>query len=576
MGGQPLYQLTARVLCGEEETDRQVQTIGLRTLELDRSQLAGSERFCFKVNGQDVYCKGGNWAPPDLIAARMDAARYQKLVAEARNAHFTMFRVNGVGLYESDDFYDACDRAGILVWQDFTFSCAEYPDQDPAFMALVRNEAQKVVKRLRYHPSLALWCGNNECYLSIFLFDSDAAKPDETVGFRIYNEVLPDICQVYDPLRPYWPSSPFGGIEPNSGTSGDTHGPYGNFFPQEISIMVRSKDEALLRSIADKNQRSWQQRADEMRSHFVSEYGIIGPPTLASTREYLKPDEISSHSAAWKIHTNHFDSADGNGSATATGISYHYGDPKDFSLPQFILYGQMFQALLLGSFLEAMRFRKDDPKSECQGVLNWSYNDTWGEVGWSIIDHYLRRKASYYWFRRGLAPVKVLVRSRDDHLVTRVVNDTLQQYRAVVRCGWVRLDGRANELQQRPVTIPVNGMIEVARAPLPSPTERNPREWLYAATLSGEGIPDDQAIWLLAPHRELASAKPVISTTVQNGVLEVSSAVYCHGVHLEDEGHEVLADNYFDLLPGIPCRIAITTPTPSGKYPLTAVMPIAV
>ena len=196
------------------------------------------------------------------------------------------------------------------------------------------------------------------------------------------------------------------------------------------------------------------------------------------------------------------------------------------------------------------------------------------EVGWSIIDHYVRRKASYYWFRRAAAPVKVLVRSREGHLVTRVVNDTLKSYQAEVRCGWVRLDGKASEWQKHSVSIPVNGMIEVASAPFPSPTERNPREWLYAATLAGEGIPEEQAIWLLAPHRELAPAKPVISSRVQNGVLEVSSQVYCHGVHLEDDGHEVLADNYFELLPGVPRRISITVPTPSGKYPLTAVMPI--
>ncbi|HXW13151.1 MAG TPA: glycoside hydrolase family 2 protein, partial [Terriglobia bacterium] len=100
------------------------------------------------------------------------------------------------------------------------------------------------------------------------------------------------------------------------------------------------------------------------------------------------------------------------------------------------------------------------------------------------------------------------------------------------------------------------------------------REWLYAATLTAEGIPDDQAIWLLAPHRELAMAKPVISTKVRNGVLEASSLVYCHGVHLEDEGHEVLSDNYFELLPGIPRHISITAPTPSATYPLTATMPI--
>ena len=224
--------------------------------------------------------------------------------------------------------------------------------------------------------------------------------------------------------------------------------------------------------------------------------------------------------------------------------------------------------------MEAMRFRKNDPKADCQGSLGWSYNDCWGETGWSIIDHYLRRKASYYSVRRACAPVKVIVRAPDGRLAVRVVNDTLKSYEAVVRYGWVRLDGTASEWQEKNITIPGDSMIEVTNMPLPSKTERDPRSWIYAALLNGTGIPEDQATWLLAPHRELALAKPAISSRINNGVLEVSSPVYCHGVHIEDGGHEVLADNYFDLVPGIPRRIAITAPSSSGTYALSAITPI--
>jgi beta-mannosidase len=227
-----------------------------------------------------------------------------------------------------------------------------------------------------------------------------------------------------------------------------------------------------------------------------------------------------------------------------------------------------------GGVLEGLRFRKDDPVDDCQGALVWSYNDCWGETGWSIIDHYLRRKASYYWFKRAAAPIKVIVRPRGDELVTRVVNDTLSDREAVISIGWIRLDGSAQELREIRATIPANGMIEIARDALPTASERNPREWLYAADMRGEGIPDDQAIWLLAPHRELALAEPVIAVSERDGVLAVRSDVYCHAVHLEDEGREVIADNYFDLLPGVPKRMQITNPSPSGTYPLAAVIPL--
>ena len=552
MGDQPMYRLTARILCGGEETDRQTQNIGLRTIEVDRSRLADGTRFCFKVNGKDVFCKGGNWAPADMIPARIDAARYQKLVAEARNAHFTMFRVNGVGLYESDDFYDACDRAGILVWQDFAFSCFQYPDNDPEFLAMVRHEAESVVRRLRHHPSLALWSGNNECLMGMSdWWGCNAGKPEDIGGVRIYNEVLPDVCRFYDPARRYWPGSPCGGANPNAETSGDCHWWY--TFGNSPDVTRRVRPEVV----------------DECRSRFVSEYGIIGPPNMASVRQFLKPDEISFGSRAWKIHLNSMERG-----IVAIGIKYHYGDPKGLSIPDFLLYGQMVQAVVQEGAMEAMRFRKDDPKADCEGALVWSYNDCWGETGWSIVDHYARRKASYYSVRRACAPVKVIVRAPDSRLAVRIVNDTLKSYEGVVRYGWVRLDGTARQLQEKNVTIPADGMVEITSLPLPSKTERDPREWVYAALLNGKGIPDDQAIWLLAPQRELALARPSISVKNNNGVLEVSSPVYCHGVHIEDGGHEVLADNYFDLLPGVPRQIAVTSPNASGSYPLTAVMPI--
>jgi beta-mannosidase len=553
MGEQPIYRLTARVLCGADETDRQTESIGLRTIELDRSRLPDGTRFCFKVNGKDVYCKGGNWAPADMIPARIDAGRYQRLVAEAKNAHFTMFRVNGVGLYESDDFYDACDRAGILVWQDFTFSCFQYPDNDPDFLALVRNEAESVVKHLRHHPSLALWSGNNECLMGMSdWWGCDQTKPEDIGGVRIYNEILPDICRMHDPARPYCPGSPCGGANPNSETSGDCHWWY--TFGNSGDITRRVRPEVV----------------DECRARFVSEYGIMGPPNMASVREFLKPDEISFESKPWKIHLNSMERG-----VVGAGINYHYGDPKGLSVPDFLLYGQMVQAVVQEGAMEAMRFRKDDPKADGEGSLVWSYNDCWGETGWSIIDHYVRRKASYYGVRRACAPVKVLVRAPDGRLGVRIVNDTLKSYPAVVRYGWMRLDGTARELQEKKVTIPADCMIEIASLSLPAKTERDPREWIYAALLHGSGFPDDQATWLLAPRRDLALAKPVISVKKDNGVLEVSSPVYCDGVHIEDNGHEVLADNYFDLLPGVPRQVTITTPSASGTYPLEPVMPIA-
>jgi beta-mannosidase len=554
MGGQPLYRLTARVFCGKQETDRRVQTIGLRTIELDRSRVAHGNRFCFKVNGWDVFSRGGNWAPPDLISARIEPARYEELVADAKEAHFTMFRVNGAGTYPGDAFFDACDRAGVLVWQDFTFGCSTYPDS-PEFMALVQQETETLVDRLHWHPSLALWCGNNEClYPASLSVANHSSRADQSAGLRIWRETIPDICNTADPCRPYIPGSPDSGVAtyPNGDESaGDCHW-WGLLMSGDVS---RVRPESM----------------DLCRARFVSEYGIIAPCDMESVKEYLKPEDRNRQSLPWKIHCNIFE----GGGWVAKGIRYHYGEPDGLSLPQYILYGQLVQAIMHGAAMEAFRFRKLDPKADCEGALIWSYNDCWGEVGWSVVDHYLRPKAAYYAMKRSCVPVKVIVRARDNKLVTRLVNDTLQAHKAVVRYGWFRLDGSAQELKEVSVTIPADGMIEVASTAIPTAAERNPSQWLYAAVLRGKGIEDDQSIWLLAPQRELALAKPVLSTKVRpDGILEVASRVYCHAVHLEDGGRQTLADNYFDLLPGIARQIRVTKPVSSGEYPLAAVLPI--
>ena len=529
MGEQPLYHVTARVQVGRTQCDKREFDIGLRTVEVDRSRLSGGGRFCVRVNGEDVFCKGGNWGPADAILVRAGQTKYERLVAEARDAHFNMFRVNGVGTYEDQPFYDACDRAGILVWQDFTFSCSTYPDDDPEFRNVVREEAEAIVTSLRHHPCLALWCGSNENVWGFAdWWNNDQTEPLQPGGTILYNQILPDVCRKQDPHRLYWPCSPAGGERPNDELAGDCHW----WLP---AFMNPDAARRLSHGIYD-----------ECRARFVSEFGAIGPCHIESIQQYLKPDERQLDHRAAKLHTNSFEKG-----TTANGICYHYAEPEGLSLAEFVLYGQLFQAQLLGRAVEAFRFRKDDPEYECQGALVWSYSDCWGETGWSIIDYYCRRKAAYYWYRRACTPVKVIVRRRGRSLVTRVVNDTRERRTASVDYGWFRTDGTELRLESRKITVPANGMVEVCAEPIPPKRELDPRHWVYGAALRSEEGDDDQCIWPLLPHRELAVVRPEFQTTRTSSGREISSRVYCHGVHFNDHGRAVLSDNYFDLLPGV-------------------------
>ncbi len=537
MGQQPLYQVTARLSDSSQATcDQRQFTIGLRTVAIDRAPLAEGSRFCLRVNGQEAFCRGGNIGPHDPILARISNEKYESLVAEAKNAHFTMLRINGCSIFESPAFYDACDRAGILIWHDFPLTDITYPDEDRDFTMAVRDEIEIAIPLLRHHPSIALWCGNNENTWFFTMLNPDPSLPLDIGGQKLYYQVLPPVCAHLDPHRPYWPSSPCGGEDPNSELDGNCHWWYPFFMNPDVNRRIRPEV------------------FDECQARFVTEYGAIGPCHLNSIQEYLAPEEMQPESPAWQMHTNMTEKG-----TLAEAIRLHYTDPEQLSLADFSLYGQMFQAIAHGQAMEALRFRKHDPVDDCQGALIWSFSDCWGETGWSILDYYLRRKVSYYWLRRACRPVKVIVRRRGERLVTRLVNDTLETFKGKVDFGWMRLDGTQEAMERMDVALPPNSMLAVGESWLPPADEKDRRQWLYAAVLRREDGPAvDQSTWMGLPQRELSQAAPQIEVNaLDDGWLEVASKTYCHSVYVEDHGREVLSDNWFDLLPGVAVRVRL-------------------
>ena len=260
MGAQPLYTVAATVRdAAGQVDDRREFAIGLRTVEIDRSPLPEGSRFCIRVNGQDVFCRGVNIGPHDAILARISDEKYETLVAEARDAHLNMIRINGCSIYEAPAFYDACDRAGILVWQDFMLTVANYPAGDREFFERVRLEAEAVVPLLRHHPSIALWCGDNETVWVFAEYARRYATPVNTLGIEFPTTVFPEVCHRLDPRRPYWLSCPAGGEYPNSELEGDCHWWWPAFMHPEMERRIRHEI------------------FDECRARFVSEYGVLGP-----------------------------------------------------------------------------------------------------------------------------------------------------------------------------------------------------------------------------------------------------------------------------------------------------------
>lgn len=369
--GEPfLYTLTVRLLQGDAETDRRAIRFGVRTIKLKQDG-----QFTFSINGEDVFAKGANWVPPDSLALDATPERYRHLLELARDAGFTMLRVWGGGTYESDLFYELCDELGIMVWQDFMYACSMYPDDDPAFMESAEREAREAVRRLRGHPCLVLWCGNNECQEAWALGDWPQRAPRH-LGERLYDHVLPKTVRAINPDVPYWPGSPYGGPTTRSREIGDFHDWYS--LP---------------------NWRSY----DDNAPRFSSEYGFRSVPQRETVDEMISPelqwDPHGPQHVAWQFHHGWC--------GWLQAILPEFGSPQ--TLDEYIMLTQEAQATLMRYAAEIYRRRM----YATSGSLIWQYDEPWPAVTFSLIDYYGRPKAAYYWVKRAYAPVLGMFYAKD-------------------------------------------------------------------------------------------------------------------------------------------------------------------
>lgn len=526
-GAQPLYTVEVTVSCEGHCTRLEPFEFGVRTIELDTSRTGPDTRaFALKVNGVPIFCKGGDWIPADSVYARVSAEKYQALVAEAREANFNMLRVWGGGLYERDEFYQACDRMGILLWHDFMFGCASYPDHLDWFRALVDRELDYQTRRLRNHACLALWCGNNEDHWIFNALDNPQWNIDicyeKQYGLYTANVQAKRAVRANCPEIPYWNSSPYGGERPNADGVGDVHHWHSCMMNPEMAKRIEPKE------------------YDKVMSRFVTEYGYPGPCSMASIADYFDGAPIDRTSRVWEMHNNTFEKK-----TVAAGIEKHYLDgAAQLSLEDYILYAGMVQSTMLGYSLEALRF-----KDFCAGALFWMYNDTWGEVGWTIVDYYLRRKISFYGVKRAFEPIKLMMRVVDGQLVVMGANDTDQEVElSEAQLGYLSLDGSERRLSSLPIRLEPRSRSCLYRGALP---EGDLLKGLVVL-ITGDARVEPAALRqhdLRALKRSPAQVQVLSEVREGDDVLVTLTApVYVHGVHLP--GELKCSDNYFDLLPG--------------------------
>ena len=529
-GEQPLYELRVCAKSNRGEDAFAPVAVGIRTLELDQTPLRPGERlFAFRVNGVRVFSQGGDWIPSDSIYCRVSAAKYDALVREAKEANFTMLRVWGGGLYENAAFYQACDRYGILVWQDFMMACALYPDQLDWFREEFRREAVYQVRRLRNHPCLALWCGNNENHWLLGpILQQRGLMGNETGGFHCYNLICPEVVRQHSPAIPFWNSSPYGGQDPNAHELGDRHHWHDCTMHPEMEKRITPEE------------------YDKITSKFVSEYGYIGPCRYSTIERYHDGAPVDRRGFIWDMHNNTFEKE-----TVPAGIEKHYGGAAGMPLEQYLLYAPLVQGLMYHYSLTALRFKPD-----CSGALFWMYNDTWGEVGWTIIDYYLTRKPSYYFVKRAFAPRSFILRRQGEEIVGVATNDGPQPCTVTLQYGYLSFDGKQQRLAETSVELPAHFRGEVVRFRPDGGDERRGAYILRAA--EDLGFAPAMLRGGVFKELELPRAQLTVSDIVQEGedlLFTVSADAYAHAVHFGLGDTLRLSDEFFDLLPGESRRV---------------------
>jgi len=533
LGAHPLYNFKARLIADGIATDEKSVRTGLRSLEVRQEKDSWGLSFSFVVNGVPVFAKGANWIPADSFPTRITKERYRWLLKSTADANMNMLRVWGGGIYETDEFYETCDELGILVWQDFMFACSMYPGNQE-FLDNVRAEAIDNVKRLRNHPSIAIWSGNNEVEAAWHNWGWKQNLPSSIWDdyLKIFDGVLKEVCADLDPSRLYWSSSPHGGLpdDPNSLKSGDTHSWKVWHFAAPFTDYQKEFP------------------------RFMSEYGFQSFPQLETVESYTLPTEHDIQSPVMMAHQRH---PRGN-QLIKEYMLREYATPKDFD--SFLYVSQVLQAE--GIKVGAEHLRRIMPRN--MGSLYWQLDDCWPVASWSSIDYYGRWKALQYYARRFYAPVLLSPQVESDNLNFYIVSDQVNPIRGSVNVEVRDLSGMKLTAFKRDVTVAPVQSQSYFSVPIKSLLAgRDPKSVMVLCEFVSEGKVISTNEYFFEPFKNLTLPTAQITsevTRIKNGYkITLTTDKFARAVYLSTKAEGFFADNYFDLFPDKPVEIEFRT-----------------
>jgi beta-mannosidase len=406
-GPQPMYDVTVELVADGGVVDRAQRRVGFRTVEVDETPDEVGTRWAIVVNGTRVPVRGFNWIPDDPFPTEVDRDRYARRIDQAVGANANLLRVWGGGIFERADFYELCDERGLLVWQDFLFACAAYPETEEYRDEVAAESRQAIVERA-HHPSLVLWCGNNECIWGFHDWGWPEILDGRPWGAGYYGDLLPELVSELDPTRPYLVGSPSSGdvlTDPNSDAQGVSH--IWNVWNDEDYLHYRDRAPA-----------------------FVAEMGFCGPPAWATLRRAVPAGELTLDDPVVQHHER---ALDGPGKH-ARRYAEHF--PPVEHDDDWHWLAQLNQARALSLGIDHLR-----ALARCSGAVVWQLNDCWPVVSWAAIDGDERRKPLWYALREAFTPRRAFVQPDLGGLVLVAVNDRPGPWLASVTARRVRFDG---------------------------------------------------------------------------------------------------------------------------------------
>jgi beta-mannosidase len=562
LGDHPLYNFTGSLTVGITEIDRITTYSGLRTVRLIRKpEKDGGKSFYFEVNGKAVFAKGANYIPSDVFPSRVTDTHYEEMITAAAEANMNMFRVWGGGIYENDIFYDLCDKNGIMIWQDFAFA-SQSPDY-PEFQESVREELKENIMRLRNHPSLALWCGNNELDLlwniivkkyfgipvqkegnmleSLLAYLPPAGKVDPAVTARVlkaYDDIfykfIPEAIEKFDyNSHDYWPSSPMGDwkepMKMSKPQGGDMH--------YYVAYVNKPFTDIL-----------------ETQSHFFSEHGFQAWPDKKVVYQFTTAEDRDKNSLVMKAHNK---AMVGN-SVLDKYIKMYYNSPKDFD--SYLYITQVLQAACMKLSLET--HRRWMPYT--MGSLYWQLNDVWPVASWSSLDYQNNPKALYYTVKKAFSPVIVVPLNFKNDFSVSVVSDRQEAFKAKMEMKILDFSGKQLWSKTMPVNMAANTSTEFFKTTTKELVNNlDTTQIVFSVRLLQDNKLIASNLYYLSSSKDLKLPRAAITKTVtasdQGFSITLSSDKLVKDLYLDTDDKGWFSDNYFDLLPGEKITVTFKT-----------------